>query len=39
MIKTGKLARYKTFIFAEIADMGYYRDRLEAGFIRKLYNP
>ncbi len=31
-----KLARYKTFIFAEIAEMGYYRGRMQSGFIRKV---
>jgi len=31
-----KLAWYRTFIFAEIADMGYYRERFQSGFIRKL---
>lgn len=29
-----QLVRHKTFIFAEIAEMGYYRSRMESGFIR-----
>ena len=31
-----KLARYRMVMFARIADFGYYRDQMQAGFIRKV---
>jgi len=31
-----KLARYKMVMFADIADFSYYRNQMQAGFIRKL---